>query len=138
MLVIMQIELGIAYNQRSTAEQWKIGVLPWLFIPSLSMSDATYVGRRSWDGKKKSIIRDWSESILWALVVATIVRTFIFEAFTIPTASMEGSMLVGDYLYVSKTAYGAKVPQTPVSIPLIHNVIPVSYTHLTLPTIYSV
>lgn len=124
MLVIMQVELGIAYNQRSTAEQWKIGVLPWLFIPSLSMSDATYVGRRSWDGKKKSVIRDWSESILWALVVATIVRTFIFEAFTIPTASMEGSMLVGDYLYVSKTAYGAKVPQTPVSIPLLHNVIP--------------
>ena len=124
MLVIMQVELGLVFNQRSTAEQWKIGVLPWIFIPMLSHGNGQFVGRRDWSKKKKSIFREWSESILWAVVVATIVRTFVFEAFTIPTASMEGSMLVGDYLYVSKTAYGAKVPQTPITIPLIHNVIP--------------
>jgi signal peptidase I len=123
-LTIMQVELGIGFNQRSTVQQWKMGALAWFFIPQLSMGDEAFLGKRDWTKKKKSAIRDWSESILWALVVATIVRAFIFEAFTIPTASMEGSMLVGDYLYVSKTAYGAKVPQTPVSIPLIHNVIP--------------
>ena len=120
----MQVELGIGFNQRSTVQQLKMGALALFFIPQLSMGDEAFLGKRDWTKKKKSAIRDWSESILWALVVATIVRAFIFEAFTIPTASMEGSMFVGDYLYVSKTAYGAKVPQTPVSIPLIHNVIP--------------
>ncbi len=124
MLVIMQIELGIVFNQQSAAQQWKMGVLPWAFLPLLSKSNDKYVGRRDWTKKKKSVGREWGESILWALIVATIVRTFFFEAFTIPTASMEGSMLVGDYLYVSKTSYGAKVPQTPFSIPLIHNAIP--------------
>jgi signal peptidase I len=128
MLVIMQIELGIVFNQRSSLDQLKMGVLPWIFIPLLSKSNHAYTGRRDWSKKKKSVGREWGESILWALIVATVVRTFFFEAFTIPTASMEGSMLVGDYLYVSKTSYGAKVPQTPVSIPLIHNALPGTLT----------
>lgn len=128
MLVIMQVEIGIAFNQRSMAEQWKIGALPWLFLPILSKSEQAHAGPRDWTKKKKSVGRDWGESILWALIVATVVRTFFFEAFTIPTASMEGSMLVGDYLYVSKTSYGAKIPQTPVAVPLIHNALPGTLT----------
>ncbi|MFZ8835461.1 MAG: signal peptidase I [Flavobacteriales bacterium] len=124
MLVIMHVELGIVFGQRSTAEQWQHGALPWIALPRLSKSNAEHVGPRDWSKTKKSTNREWGESILWALIVATIVRTFMFEAFMIPTGSMEGSMLVGDYLYVSKTAYGPKTPQTPVSIPLIHNAIP--------------
>ena len=124
MLVIMHVELGIAFGERSTVDQWKQGALPLIFLPVLSRSGFKYVGPRDWNNLKKSTGREWGESILWALVVATIVRTFIFEAFMIPTASMEGSMLVGDYLYVSKTSYGPKVPQTPVSVPLIHNALP--------------
>lgn len=124
MLVIMHVEMGICFGDRSSLQQWKHGALPWLSLPLLSRGDSKYVGARDWSQKKKSVGREWGESILWALVVASVVRTFLFEAFTIPTASMEGSMLVGDYLYVSKTAYGPKVPQTPVSVPLIHNVLP--------------
>ena len=128
MLVIMHVELGIAFGERSTVDQWKQGALPWVFLPVLSRSGFKYVGKRDWTNIKKSTGREWGESILWALVVATVVRTFIFEAFMIPTGSMEGSMLVGDYLYVSKTSYGPKVPQTPVSVPLIHNALPGSMT----------
>jgi signal peptidase I len=124
MLVIMQIELSIVFNKRTRVDQWKIGALPWLFLPALAKSDQSHVGPRDWSKKKKSVGRDWGESILWALIVASVVRAFFFEAFTIPTASMEGSMLVGDYLYVSKTSYGAKIPQTPVAVPLIHNALP--------------
>ena len=124
MLVIMHVELGIAFGDRSTVDQWKQGALPWVFLPVLSRSGFKYVGKRDWTNIKKSTGREWGESILWAVVVATVVRTFIFEAFMIPTGSMEGSMLVGDYLYVSKTSYGPKVPQTPVSVPLIHNALP--------------
>ena len=124
MLVIMQVELGISFGQRSTVDQWKSGAAAWVALPMLALGQSEYVGPRDWHNKKKSTGREWGESILWALVVASIVRTFLFEAFMIPTGSMEGSMLVGDYLYVSKTAYGPKVPQTPVSVPLIHNALP--------------
>lgn len=124
MIAILQVELGIVFGRRSTAEQWKMGALPWWGLLDLAKSDDAYVGARDWSKKKKSAMREWSESILWAIVVATIVRSFVFEAFKIPTGSMEGSMLVGDYLYVSKTAYGAKVPMTPMTVPFLHNVLP--------------
>jgi len=84
------------------------------------------VGPRVW--KKKSTVREWGEAILWAIIVASVVRTYTFETFTIPTGSMEGSMLVGDYLYVNKITYGPKVPQTPFTVPFIHNVLPRTLT----------
>lgn len=125
MLTIMHVEAGLVFGQRSTNDQWKMGGLPWLGLAQLAgKEEAQYVGRRDWSKTKKSALREWGESILWAVVVASIVRSFVFEAFTIPTGSMEGSMLVGDYLYVSKTAYGPKVPQTPFTLPFIHNVVP--------------
>lgn len=124
MLVIMQVELGIVHGKRSSVEQWKMGALPWWGLFELWREAPALVGARDWSKTRKSAVREWSESILWAVVVATIVRTFVFEAFKIPTGSMEGSMLVGDYLYVSKTAYGPKVPMTPMTVPFMHNVLP--------------
>lgn len=73
------------------------------------------------DKKKKSIFREWFDAALFAIVAATIIRTFLIEAYTIPTGSMEGSLLVNDYLFVSKVAYGPRVPNTPIAIPLVHN-----------------
>jgi len=61
---------------------------------------------------------------LFAIIAATIIRTFAFEAYTIPTPSMEGSMLTGDYLFVSKLSYGPKLPQTPISFPFAHHTLP--------------
>jgi len=124
MMTILHVELGICFGKRSTADQWRMGALPWWGLIDLVRSEAPYTGPRDWTKAKKSGIREWSESILWAVIVASVVRTLLFEAFTIPTGSMEGSMLVGDYLYVSKTAYGAKLPQTPLTIPFMHNVVP--------------
>ena len=63
-------------------------------------------------------------NILFAVVAAGTLRAVAFEAFNIPTASMEKSMLVGDYLFVDKLRYGLRMPETPVSIPLMHNRIP--------------
>ncbi|MFM7730663.1 MAG: signal peptidase I, partial [Flavobacteriales bacterium] len=62
-------------------------------------------------------------------VAASVIRTFTFEAFTIPTPSMEKSMLVGDYLFVSKLSYGPKIPQTPMSVPFMHNALPGGMTN---------
>ena len=70
---------------------------------------------------KKSLGREWVESIFFAVFAATFIRMFLFEAFVIPTPSMEGSLMVGDYLFVSKTSYGIRTPMTLAALPLLHN-----------------
>lgn len=74
---------------------------------------------------KKSIIREWLDAGVFAIVAATIIRTFFIEAYTIPTPSMEKSLLVNDYLFVSKMHYGPRLPMTPLAIPFVHNVMPI-------------
>ena len=76
--------------------------------------------------KKKSLKREWAEAILFAVIAATLIRTFLFEAFTIPTASMERSLLIGDFLFVSKLSYGPRVPNTPLSFPFVHHTMPIT------------
>lgn len=73
--------------------------------------------------KKKSAAREWFDSILFAVVAATLIRWLFFEAFTIPTPSMENSLLVGDFLFVSKLHYGTRTPKTPLQVPLTHQTI---------------
>ena len=73
--------------------------------------------------KNKSAIREWFDSVLFAVVAATLIRWLFFEAFTIPTPSMENSLLVGDFLFVSKLHYGTRTPKTPLQVPLTHQTI---------------
>lgn len=73
--------------------------------------------------KRKSVAREWFDSILFAVVAATLIRWLFFEAFTIPTPSMENSLLVGDFLFVSKLHYGTRTPKTPLQVPLTHQTI---------------
>lgn len=81
---------------------------------------------------RKTRSREWIDAIGFAVVAATLIRTFFIEAYTIPTSSMEKSLLVGDFLFVSKVNYGARAPMTPISFPFAHNTMPLigtkSYT----------
>ncbi len=72
---------------------------------------------------KKSALREWADAIVFAVIAATIIRWLLLEAFTIPTPSMEKSLLVGDFLFVSKIHYGPRTPATPLQIPLTHQTI---------------
>lgn len=74
--------------------------------------------------KKKSKMREWVDAIVFAVIAATIIRTFFIEAFTIPTPSMEKTLLVGDFLFVSKINYGPRIPKTPLSFPFAHHTLP--------------
>jgi len=74
--------------------------------------------------KKKPAWREWLDAALFAIIAATLIRTFFIEAYTIPSESMEGTMLVNDYLFVSKLAYGPRLPMTPLAVPLVHNTMP--------------
>lgn len=73
---------------------------------------------------KKSALREWLESIVVAGGAAMLIRIFLIEAFMIPTPSMERSLMVGDFLFVSKLHYGARMPMVPLSIPFLHNSLP--------------
>jgi signal peptidase I len=74
--------------------------------------------------KKKTPLREWLDALIFAAIVAQLVRTFLFELFMIPTGSMERSLLVGDFLVVSKFHYGTRVPMVPICLPFVHNKLP--------------
>ena len=113
----------------------------WLYFIPLIVGDVLFwetLNYKFWKKrekkpkKKKSEVRSWIDAIGFAVIAATILRTFLIEAYTIPTSSMEKSMLIGDFLFVSKVAYGPRVPMTPIAFPLVHHTMPIgngkSYT----------
>jgi signal peptidase I len=73
--------------------------------------------------KKKSKLREWGDAILFAVVASTIIRGLLFSAYAIPSGSMEGSLLTGDYLFVSKINYGPRMPFTPIAIPFTESTV---------------
>ena len=73
-------------------------------------------------------IYEWVNAIVFATVVASIIHIFFFQMYVIPSSSMEKTLLVGDYLYVSKVSYGPKMPNTPISFPFVHHTMPLSTT----------
>lgn len=120
-------------------------------LPETNWANSSEVGRREWgdhlvlflclpvighaialgisavtraEPGKKTKVKEWGDALLFALVAASIIRTYVFEPFQIPTGSMEKTLLVGDFLFVNKLAYGPKVPVTPMSYPLVHNTVP--------------
>ena len=105
----------------------------WLYFIPFIVGDIIFwktINYRFWKKRKvnkekpKSQFRSWADAILFAVIAATLLRTFFIEAYTIPTPSMEKSLMVGDYLFVSKTSYGPRVPITPLSFPLVHHTLP--------------
>ena len=105
----------------------------WLYFFPLIVGDVLFWETINWQfwkkkekkkKKEKSEIKSWFNAILFAVVAATILRTFLIEAYTIPTSSMEKSLLIGDFLFVSKVSYGPRVPMTPIAFPLVHHTLP--------------
>lgn len=99
-------------------------VFGFAFIPYMaSKKELTLQGDfKTVDSKrvKKSPTREWLDAALFAVVAATIIRWLFVEAYTIPTPSMENTLLVGDFLFVSKIHYGPRTPKTPLQVPLTH------------------
>ncbi len=78
--------------------------------------------------EKQTKVVEWIDALIFAVVAATLIRMFFIEAFTIPTSSMEKTLLIGDYLFVSKVSYGPKIPNTPLSFPFAHHTLPLTET----------
>ncbi|MBN2746504.1 MAG: S26 family signal peptidase [Bacteroidales bacterium] len=129
MLLLMLVETAKAFNKNQLWEQGLAAIAPFYYMPYLGFSkNETYQTKAIRVPFKKSKIREWTDAIIFAVVAASIIRMFIFEAYTIPTPSMEKSMLVGDYLFVSKLTYGARMPNTPIAFPFVHHTMPFSKT----------
>lgn len=115
-----------------TGNLWMLLGLPIIFEIFITKYFSRHVWQKHRQLKVKNraygVVMDWVEAIVFAVVMVTIIKQFIFGMYVIPTSSMEGSLLVGDYLYVSKLRYGPQVPNTPLSFPLVHNVMPFSAT----------
>lgn len=75
------------------------------------------------EGEKRNTLLDWLDAVIFAVVFVTFINIFFFQAFKIPSSSMESSLLTGDHLFVSKLAFGPRIPQTPLTVPFTHNVI---------------
>ena len=99
--------------------------IPFVYFPVLGFSNnEKYAGELVVNNYKKSAAREWIDAAAFAIVAATLIRTFVFEAYTIPTPSMEKTLLVNDFLFVSKSAYGPRIPNTPIAMPFVHHTMP--------------
>ncbi len=111
---------------------WALLGLPIIFDIYISGYMNKYIGSRNKalceKNKTYNSIYEWVNSIIFAVVVATLIHTYVFQLYVIPTSSMEKSLLVGDYLYVSKLSFGPKMPNTPISFPFVHHTMPFSAT----------
>ncbi len=125
MVAIMYLLTAKSFNKRSFQDKTIAFLFGYFYLPYLAFQkDTVYVGPEDQSKLKPSMAREWTEAIVFAVIAATVIRTFFFEAFTIPTSSLEKSMMVGDYLFVSKVSYGAKIPNTPLSFPFVHHTLP--------------
>ena len=102
-------------------------LVPFVYFPWLGFSEKTrFVGHSVIVNYKKPQSREWIDAAVFAVVAATIIRTFVFEPYVIPTGSMEKTLQVNDFLFANKIAYGQRIPKTPLSFPFVHNLLPAS------------
>lgn len=121
---VIWVETIRSFGRNSRLETFLVIVTLGFYIYYVNYAtDANYIEDRSL--KPRSAVGEWVSSILFAVIAATIVHTYIMQPFTIPTSSLEKTLLVGDFLFVSKFHYGARLPKTAVSFPMVHDTIPV-------------
>jgi len=121
------VETIRSFGRNSTAETFAV-ILSlgfYIYYVNYATKDPYIVDR---DLKPRSEVGEWVSSILFAVIAATIVHTYFMQPFTIPTSSLEKTLLVGDFLLVSKFHYGARIPKTAVAFPMVHDTIPIVNT----------
>jgi signal peptidase I len=119
------VELMKLFGKVKFTEHFLGVVFAGIYLPYLAFQDDfKFIGYEQAAKYKKSKGREWADAIVFAVIAATLIRGFYLEAFTIPTSSMEQKLLVGDFLFVNKMAYGARVPNTPISFPFTHHSFP--------------
>ena len=119
------IEFAKLFGKFSLRQHSMAAVLAPVYFPYImNRPDTKFIGPEAVRKHKKAGWREWADAAIFAVVAATLIRTFVFEAYTIPSSSMEKTLLVRDFLFVSKLSYGPRIPNTPLSVPFVHNYLP--------------
>lgn len=125
MFPIIWIETLRTFGKKSTLDMVLGVVTLGLYIAYINYTqETTYHANRDLTAPNKTM--DTLGSLSFAIVVATIVHTYFIQPYTIPTSSLEKSLLVGDFLFVSKFHYGARTPMTPIAAPMVHDTLPIA------------
>ncbi len=127
MLPVLWVETIRSFGKNTTVDTTLVICTLGFYIFYVNYAlDVSYIQDRSL--KPKTATGEWISSILFAVVAATMVHTYFMQPYTIPTGSLERTLLIGDFLFVSKFHYGARTPTTAVSFPMVHDTIPVLKT----------
>ncbi len=128
-LIILFVDLAKCMGKDSLGWQIFVSLFPFIALPVLGFHPGIHylgsVREASLKLPKKSATQEIWELVIFTLVVAWVLRTFMIEPFNIPTGSMERTLRVGDFLFVSKIHYGPRIPMTPLAFPLAHNQLPI-------------
>ncbi len=124
--LLMVVETAKVFHRYGFWEQTFSVLFPWIYLPIVGLNGFEYHDPTQEPPHKVSEARDWLDAIVFALIAAVIIRGNVLEFYNIPSSSMEKSLLTGDYLLVSKLAYGPRAAMTPLAMPLVHNVMPLS------------
>ncbi len=119
---VVCVEIIRSFGKNTSKDTCLILVTFGLYIAYVNYSELSYIENRSLE--PRTSFGEWVSSILFAIVAATIVHTYFIQPYIIPTSSLEKTLLVGDFLFVSKIHYGARVPITPIAMPMVHDTIP--------------
>lgn len=123
MLPVVWVETSRSFGKNSTLDTvFSIFSLGFYAYYLNYAAEVTYIQDRSLTPKTE--VGEWTSSILFAIVAATLVHTYVMQPYTIPTSSLEKSLLVGDFLFVSKFHYGAKTPTSLIAAPMVHDTLP--------------
>jgi len=125
MFPVVWVETIRSFGKNKTSDTWLVLLTLGFYIYYLNyvlIDKLDYIENRSL--KPKNVVADFVSSIVFAIIVATVIHTYFIQPFVIPSSSLEKTLLVGDFLLVSKMHYGARTPMTPVALPMVHDTIP--------------
>ncbi|MEZ4969009.1 MAG: signal peptidase I [Flavobacteriaceae bacterium] len=127
MFPVVWVETLRSFGKNSLSDTWLAILTLGLYIYYVNyFGDVKYIENR--DIHPKTALGEWVSSIVFAIVAATLVHTYLIQPFVIPTSSLEKTLLVGDFLFVSKFHYGARIPMTTVAAPMVHDTLPILKT----------
>lgn len=125
MFPVVWVETIRSFGKNTTLDTWLVLLTLGFYIYYLNYVETnklTHIPDRSL--KPKNAVADFVSSVVFAVIVATVIHTYFIQPFTIPTGSLEKTLLVGDFLLVSKMHYGARTPMTAVALPMVHDTLP--------------
>ncbi len=123
MFPVIWVETIRSFGKNTLVDTWLVILTLGFYIYYINYTqDVTYIKDRN--THPKTVLGEWVSSIVFAVVAATLVHTYFIQPYVIPTGSLEKTLLVGDFLFVSKFNYGARLPMTTIAAPMVHDTLP--------------